>query len=268
MKTTAPPRSPRPFRPLSRVAAAHAALLIVVVLALASAGAAASDCSPFSTQSELVLVREVVDGDSLVLEDGTKVRIIGINSTEIWGDPHPAPYSHRARRHAHRLIRSSGRRVRLYPGAEKHDRYGRTLAHVVLEDGSDLSEVLLLAGMAAAIYVPPNTDRANCYHRAERLARRHHRGLWSVKNAFHRRFQVVEGKVGHFQRGHGSMVVHVGARQLPVVILTNNWQPDSEVFTLSKLHGRKVRASGWLNRRGHMIVRHPLAFEFLDEEQP
>ena len=244
------------------------ALAAALIISLSSANATAAGCSAYIGPGEPVLVREVIDGDSLVLQDGTQVRIIGINATEVWADPHPAPYSRRARRHTRRLLHGSGHRVRLYPGNERHDRYGRLLAHVVLDSGLDLGEELLLAGLAAAVYIPPNTYRAECYRRAERRARSHHRGLWSVEDPFHRRFQVIEGKIRHFQRGQGSMVVYIGAQKLPVAIVTSQWQPDVKEFNLSNLYGRKIRASGWLNRRGHLIVRHPLAFEFLDEKKP
>ncbi len=278
MKTTTAPASslrsaarrlaaPRSFRPLPLLRPT-AALAAAAILALFSVEATATGCRPFTGKGEAVLVNEVVDGDSLVLQDGTEVRIIGINATEIWGDPHPAPYSRSARRHTRRLLRGSGNRIYLYPGDERHDRYGRSLAHVVLENGRDLGEELLLAGLAAAVFFPPNTYRAECYRRAERLARSHHRGLWSHRDPFQRRFQVIEGKIGHFQRGQGSLVVYIGARKLPVSIITTHWQPDAKEFNLSNLYGRKVRASGWLNRRGHLIVRHPLAFEFLDGKKP
>lgn len=245
-----------------------AALAATAILALSSAGAAADGCRAYSGPGDPVLVRKVIDGDSLVLQDGTKVRIIGINTTEVWPDPRPAPYSLRARYHSHRLVRDSDHRVHLYPGTERYDRYGRLLAHVVLGNGRDLGEELLLAGLAAAVYIPPNTYRAECYHRAERQARSHHRGLWSVEDPFHRRFQVIEGEIRHFQRGQGSMILYIGAQKLPIAIVTHQWQPNAKEFNLGRLYGRKIRASGWLDRRGHLIVRHPMAFEFLDEKKP
>ena len=248
------PASAGLHRPLSTLAAA---LATTAILSLSSASALADVCRPYSGPREAVLVREAIDGDSLVLRDGTQVRIIGINTTEISGKLQPAPYSLRARRHVRRRLRDSDHRIYLYPGSEKHDRYGRRLAYVVLEDGRDLGEDLLLAGLAAAVYIPPNTYRAECYRNAERRARSYRRGLWSTDSPFHRRFQVIEGKIRHFQRGQGSLVVYIGAQKLPVSILTRQWQPDPGEFNLSNLYGRKVRVSGWLNQRGHLIVRHP-----------
>lgn len=84
-------------------------------------------------------MQQVVDGDSLRLVDGRKVRLIGINTPELGRDGKPdEPLSVKARDALEKIIATHT--ITLKMGPDKTDHYGRTLAYVMLPDGSSAGE--------------------------------------------------------------------------------------------------------------------------------
>ena len=72
-------------------------------------------------------VKWVVDGDTVVLIDGQKVRYIGINTPEVAHDDQSAePYGETAKRFNALLV--NRKKVRLEFDKERFDRYQRLLA--------------------------------------------------------------------------------------------------------------------------------------------
>src|SRR5690554_1461310 len=80
---------------------------------------------------EAVSSKRVIDGDTLDLADGRRVRLIGINAPEMGRDGQPSePYAQAARRELQRLV--SGSELRMIIGEQPQDRYGRTLGHLMM----------------------------------------------------------------------------------------------------------------------------------------
>ena len=121
-------------------------------------------------------MERVVDGDTLELTGAGKVRLIGIDTPEVYGGVEC--YSREASAFAKRVL-PPGARVSYRAGTEAHDRYGRTLAYVWLADGSFLNALLVERGYATPLTIPPNDDYAPLFVRGARRARSHRRGLWS-----------------------------------------------------------------------------------------
>ncbi len=71
-----------------------------------------------------------------------------------------------------------GTRVRYRLGVEERDHYGRLLAYVWLPDGRMLNRVMVTAGYAQPLSIPPNVEYADSFRRAARAARRAALGLW------------------------------------------------------------------------------------------
>ena len=92
-----------------------AAVLFVFSTVLLLSGTSGADL--------VATVREVIDGDTIVLDDGRKVRYLGINAPE-----HGQPYAREATNFNRRLV--SGLSVRLEFDQERQDRHGRLLAYV------------------------------------------------------------------------------------------------------------------------------------------
>lgn len=126
-----------------------------------------------------VLVARVSDGDTLKLQDGRSVRVLGINAPEIThGKKAGEPLGRESRAAAQVFIDATQGRVRLGVERQNLDRYGRLLAHVYDKNGRSLAVVQLRAGMALQIAVPPNTAQKQCLLQSEQEARGKRRGLW------------------------------------------------------------------------------------------
>jgi len=124
-------------------------------------------------------VEEVVDGDTLRLAGGVRVRLLGLDAPER-GQPLHAE--------AGECFRSlaAGRRVRLVVGEERPvDGYGRTLA-LVYADDLLLNEELLARGLARAYFrsekdLPQEVARRLVLAQCRSIDRR--LGLWGLPNA-------------------------------------------------------------------------------------
>jgi len=139
----------------------------------------ASDALPAApAAADLRSVLRVVDGDTLVLEGGEKVRLIGVNTPESVDPRRPVQWFGReAAAFAKSLLQ--GRRVRMEQDVEKRDRYGRTLGYLWREDGVFVNLRLVEEGYALAFRYPPNVKHAELFREAERRAREAGKGLWS-----------------------------------------------------------------------------------------
>jgi endonuclease YncB( thermonuclease family) len=117
-------------------------------------------------------VRDVIDGDTVVLDDGRKVRYLGINAPE-----HGQPYARDATNVNRRLV--SGLPVRLEFDQIREDRHGRLLAYVH-RDGALVNEQLLAEGLAHVFSIPPNTRYAERFLHVQRKAKAARKGMWKT----------------------------------------------------------------------------------------
>ncbi len=126
------------------------------------------------------LVTRVYDGDTLRLEDGRILRLYGLDTPEMGKKGKAAQYFARAaKKILSRLVLH--KRVEVVEAGKGRDRYGRTLAVLVLPDQRVVNEVLLRVG--AAFYFP-HPDKKNRFvnHKrflfAQRQALEDGRGFW------------------------------------------------------------------------------------------
>lgn len=120
---------------------------------------------------ESVTVASVVDGDTVELSDGRRVRYIGVNTPE-----RNQPYYPEASETNRQLV--EGKTVQLELDVETFDQYGRTLAYVWVNGVMANMEIIRL-GFANAFTVPPNVRYEAEFRAAEREAREAGRGLWA-----------------------------------------------------------------------------------------
>jgi micrococcal nuclease len=139
-----------------------------------------SRSNPRLPAGEDVEVERVVDGDTLKLSDGRRVRLIGIDTPETVDPRRPVEcLGAEALAHTSELL-PPGTAVRLEYDVEHLDRYERTLAYVYrLDDGLFVNLDLLTEGYAEQFTVPPNVARAEELSRAVATARNAGKGLWS-----------------------------------------------------------------------------------------
>ncbi len=121
-------------------------------------------------------MESVTDGDTIVLSGLGKVRLIGVDTPEVYGGAEC--YGAAASSFTKRVLKpGTGVRYVIGPGA--HDRYGRTLAYVWLGDGTSFNRLLAERGYATPLTIAPNVDYAAQFVAAARRARERRRGLWS-----------------------------------------------------------------------------------------
>jgi micrococcal nuclease len=120
-------------------------------------------------------VTKHTDGDTLWLSGIGKVRLIGVDTPEVYGDDEC--YGRRASAFVERTV-PLGSTVSFRLGTEERDRYGRALAYVYLDRGRFLNLLLVRRGYAQVLTVPPNVEFAERFARAARRARAAGRGLW------------------------------------------------------------------------------------------
>jgi micrococcal nuclease len=125
-------------------------------------------------------VRRVVDGDTLFLESGARVRLEGVDTPETVREDYPVePWGPEASQYTKDFVREAGGRVRLSFGNERVDDYGRFLAFVWHGDRL-LNEELVRVGLARAqLQWRYSTAMKRRFRTAEVEARRAQRGIWS-----------------------------------------------------------------------------------------
>jgi micrococcal nuclease len=122
-------------------------------------------------------VDNVVDGDTVILATGQKVRLLGIDAPELEREGRPADFlAHKAKRVLTDL--SQGKQVHLEYDQLRYDRYGRILAFIFLPDGTNLSRELVRQGLAHVYTVPPNMGFRGELLAAQRKAMEARRGIW------------------------------------------------------------------------------------------
>ncbi len=123
------------------------------------------------------LVKQVFDGDSLVLEGGAQVRLVGIDAPDMKDNMY---YFNEARDFAKDLL--EGKAIRLVQAKESSDRYGRKLAYLFLRRGESkifVNAELVRQGCAYAWPYKPNTKHRSEIFEAQKEAQRARRGLWA-----------------------------------------------------------------------------------------
>jgi endonuclease YncB( thermonuclease family) len=128
-------------------------------------------------------VTRVVDGDTLILHGGERVRLIGVDTPETVHPRKPVQcFGREASKFTKRL--AQGRTVRLeFDQANAHvlhrDKYQRTLAYVYLANGLLINREIIRQGYGHA-YTRYPFRYLEDFRAAEREARQNGRGLWGA----------------------------------------------------------------------------------------
>lgn len=146
-----------------------------LVLTFALAGCeSGSPCGP----TEAVVSR-VIDGDTIVLESGEKIRYILVNAPEITNG-HDDCYGQNAAQFNRDLV--EGKTVTIKYDVDCTDRYDRLLAYVSV-DGQEVNKLMLERGYACLLHIPPDgDDRADEFKALQDAAKTAKRGLWGACN--------------------------------------------------------------------------------------
>jgi len=150
--------------------------ILITVAVAAIAAIQSSSFNPRATRSDPVLVRSVLDGDTIDVATIGRVRLLGIDAPEIGrGYDTSAPFSREARDRLTQLVLH--RWVRLEQEGATRDVYSRHLAFVITEDGVCVNAALVRDGLARVSARQPLT-RLPELQRAEAEAQAFRRGMW------------------------------------------------------------------------------------------
>ena len=205
---------------------------------------------------------EVVDGDTLPLESGTEIRLVGIQAPKLplgrrgfvaW------PLGEEAKQALEEM--ALGRELTLYYGGRKKDRYGRMRAHLVRDDGLWLQGALLAGGWARVYSFHDNRSLID-----EMLP------YYAVRTP-----EEVVDDVGSFQLVEGRAMDSAIVRRRGYINFGADWKSDFTIAiqpkdrklfgedgeNILRLKRRIVRVRGWIKSyNGAMIeATHPEQIE-------
>lgn len=249
---------------------------------LLGAATAAADCQLPAPEAPPQAVAFVYDGDTIRLQDGRKVRLVGINTPEVAHRDQPGqPLADMARERLQSIVTASGK-VSVAAAADAHDRYGRLLAYVFDSQGRDIQGLLLQEGLAYAISVPPNLAHVPCYFDLEQKARAQQRGLWAED--YYRPlalpaspddggFMEVQGRVTRVGNSRKSIWLNFSpgdaseARRGLSVRVARSDLGGFKTLDPASLQGKTIRARGWVSfykKEPVLRVRHQASLQVLD----
>jgi len=253
------------------------AFFIASFLTHSSHAANKPQCAGFIASTSAV-VRYIHDGDTLFLQDNRKLRLIGIDSPELASRNNNSdtpsadqPFAIAARDYARDLIRHYGQHVKLMPGIEASDHYGRQLFHIQLSDGSLLQARLLQAGLAVAYVTPPNHRLSPCYRKHEQQAQAQQLNIWADSHYRITPVPEITDDLRGFRRIRGRVRQISESKKAVWINFYGNFsaridKTDLPYFTspLAQLLEKEVTVRGWLHHyhnKAQLRLRHPTSIE-------
>src|SRR5690606_7455498 len=132
---------------------------------------------PYSRET----VERIIDGDTFVLDNGARVRLIGVNTPEITRGK-SEHYGQEAKQYAEEALLHQS--AVLFQDVSETDRYGRWLRYVFVEPEVRMfNEALVAEGYASTMTYPPDVTYADRFLAYEQEAREANRGLWGEELA-------------------------------------------------------------------------------------
>lgn len=220
---------------------------------------------PLFTKYETARVKKVIDGDTVHLADGRRIRFIGIDAPELYknGRFAPEPGARKARQWLRNKF-PKGSRMKLVFASKRRDDYGRLLAYPLTNDGQLLVKNMLAAGVGELMLFEPNHRYWSCLLQAEQHARGQQQGIWSaaipaapVSSGWQHLLVTVQGinthRHGVTLMSESGLKLRAG-RELPAAALSHlrRLEPGDRLFVRGKVHQRH---SGWL-----LWLNHPWQF--------
>lgn len=262
-------------------------LYVPALLLIAASGARAGDTCDLPPERE-GKVAKVLDGQTVLLEGGETVRLVGALAPEapaFWKGETPWRASERARDALEALV--TGRTVRLASAGRETDRRGRLLAHLFLIDGEKSVWVqgrLVEEGQARAYSLPQSRACVRALQIVERRAREDRRGLWGdpfyavadagAPEALALRrysFQIVEGTVQSVGETRNWTFLNFGPdyrTDFTVAVAARDRRHfKGSDLDLKALQGTRVRVRGWIERWNGPVIKatHPEQIERLTQ---
>ncbi len=225
-------------------------------------------CANSTPDEALFHVNTVIDGDTLNLRNGEKVRFVGVNTPELGHGRFPdEPLANQAKQFIKRKLQ--GRKVRLVRAKEATDRHGRWLAHVFTEEGENVQIQLLERGLAFAVAVGKNLTLLDQYLAAEGRAKAAEKGVWAsdfyapmtaeaVIAEKGRGYRRIIARVKKVSRSKNNQILHLDGG-FRVLIRRENWKQYFK-GKAERYVGKNILVRGWIFKSHGvtgMKVYHP-----------
>jgi endonuclease YncB( thermonuclease family) len=229
------------------------------------------------------VVASVTDGDTVLLDNGLVIRLIGIQAPKLplgregfqtW------PKAEEAKASLEAMV--LGKPVQVRYGGERLDRYGRTLGQLFVTTAPEtwVQQQMLARGLARVYSFPDNRSCVAELLAAESTARTNKLGIWgdpyySVRRAdrpealaaLAGHYELIEGRVLQAERRGNLLYLNFGrvwAEDLTVVIDKAAQKLFGDTDPL-RLEGALLRVRGWVDERDgpRLEVTHPEQIEVL-----
>jgi micrococcal nuclease len=266
------------LRPLRVLAGALLILALAATVAPAREGAGLPGGLDRGRPGKAVAI---TDGDTLELDDGRIVRLVGIQAPKLPLGRRNFPTWPLAPESARALSELAlNRSLTPWFGGARQDRHGRVLAHLGREDGVWIQGEMLARGLARVYTFEDNRAVTAALYAVEREARAARRGIWA-----HPYYRVLaDGEahrhIGSFQLVEGRVLKAALARGQGYLNFGQDWRSDFTITIpkralaafrsafgrrLEDVEGQRVRVRGWLRQfNGPMIeATHPEQIELL-----
>jgi len=280
-----PARLTRIFLTTKPESAFNAALLLVLALCpLLSVADTVTTVKPVADEvikpdcitglrTERATIERITDGDTVVLADQRRVRLIGINAAE------PNAQSIKLKIAAQRATEvletwlPRGESVVLHIGDEPYDHHDRLLAHITrASDGLAVAHLMVQRGLAVQSAVAPTTRCVLDFVALENHAVAANLGLWKVRelmsisanklNARSHGFKLISGTVTNVKSRKRHDELFVG-KQLRVKVR----RELAKQMSLQTLLGKNIEVRGWLsnnNNQTYLWLHHAANLSMLD----
>ncbi len=255
-------------------------LIGVLLLFVVSPGAAQVD--PRLQEGQTATVVEVVDGDTVVLDDGSEVRLVSIQTPKLaLGRENfvEQPLADEAKAALEDAVLN--RQVILAFDQTEKDRHGRWLAHLYRDDGLWLQGHMVDIALARVYSFPDNRAMAIELLEREADARSLDAGIWALSFYAVRdadepdavpldSYELVEGHVVDAAEVNGRIFLNFGddwKTDMTATVSPDDARLfDDDAIDLISLSGQRIRVRGWVNwHNGPSIsVSHPEQIEVLE----
>lgn len=228
-------------------------------------------------------VSAVRDGDTLLLDNGLVIRLIGTQAPKLplgRDDFEPWPMASEAKAALEAL--TLGKPVQLFYGGERVDRYGRSLGQLFLADDPQVwvQRDMIAEGMARVYSFPDNRACVGELLAAENTARTNKLGIWSDPYYSVRRAdrpEVLAAREGHYELVEGRVLLAERSGAFVYLNFGRVWKEDFTVTIDAAalklfgggdpllLEGALIRVRGWVDVRDgpRVEVTHPEQIEVL-----
>lgn len=220
------------------------------------------------TNAAYYQIKKIYDGDTILLDNGSKVRLLGINTPEIAKrDKAAQAGGEEAKQWLTQKL--AGTKVKLVYDVEREDKYKRTLAHLFTQNNEHINLQLVRNGLATVAIHPPNLKYEKALIAAEKNAESQKLGIWGM-SAYapktvedydyqkHKGWQRITGRVTHIKPARKYVYLQLTTHfSLKIAKDAQKLFPD-----LNSYLGKTVEARGWVNKNKQsysLFIRHPSA---------